>query len=65
MFGKGRDITARERSQLIDALLTVSQTLHDEQARGMGHRLHHDGAIPGVLFDDGCTRRHIWQNRQI
>jgi hypothetical protein len=65
MLGKGGDIAPYELGQFIHALFAMCEAFHDEQARGMGHRLHDGGAIGGVFFKRAEWRCHIWQNCQI
>ena len=65
MLGKGGDIAPCQLGQFIHALFAMRKAFHDEQARGMGHRLHDGGAIGGVFFKRAEWRCHIWQIRQI
>ena len=60
VLGKCRHIASCECREFIHAFLAMSQSLHDEQARGMSHCLHHACPELGVLFERLQRRSHIW-----
>ena len=41
MLGEGRDIATRLCRQIIHALLPLHEGFHDQEPRGVGHRLDH------------------------
>jgi len=60
VLGESRHVATYHFREIVHAVLALHQGLHDQEARGMGHRLHDGGADRRVGFELLKFWRHLF-----